>query len=673
MAWTDKPTLVCDGNAAVAIVSAGIGCAVRYDRQWSWLCWPSADGVVVARASGGPARPRELVECVGLPFELAKSPAAEHRIAALTTPSWWQFPPSVELSVRVEHPDTERPILVQAGALTLIAAHRAADPTSEKTVGDPAFENSMAAIRSGERPVVLALDASRPGQSNELAFVLDGHYILAAYRALGLDPTVRLLDCIPRSERWCWHPNGRPRRRYTADSDEYRTSVAIASRFIEQTEELRHHSPDELVPTPDGHELPCGCAAGDWSECHTDDPLEFGPADLDAALRDQPHTARRARPLYASVCEPELTWPGELVDISEGAGVIRVLGSRANPEASVLWFRGKPAFAEAFVARGTYLRLVARLAPEHRPSGFDDLIDWLADPVIERDYSGKPFVTRELLDRLRPLFTLFEPGQYEVRIEEHWSRLGLGIFTNEHLHPWPWPPGTGDLQFGSSGDFFPTDTWPPPDLDRIEWYRTRIQSGAEPVAVLVAPGPAGPEYPHTRMSYLLDGHHKVAAGARLFIEIAPCHDDDVTNEGFAALLEPHLGTPPFWDDSSWPGVPDLIGMSYGYDRRGSVLSAAEYYARFDVRYGNPAAPQSHRTAADSILNEVADRLGDMALAELREIIDAPASFVSLLLDSLRGASLTTAEFAAIADLVDDIDDPRLIALDPDQVAGVKRR
>ncbi|WP_040793742.1 hypothetical protein [Nocardia paucivorans] len=557
----------------MGIVSAGIGCAVRYDRQWSWLSWPGPDGIMVARASCGPERPRALAEQPGLPFRLAEQPATADRIAALTTPGQWRLHPPVATPVRVYHPEPDRGVLVTSGSPALVAAYAPATPD----------DLTLASIRSGKRPEVLVLNASRPGQDTELAFVLDGHAVLAAYRELGMNPVVRILDCVSGGggRRICWHPNGRPRRTYTEDSAEYRTMIAIASRLIEQNEGLQAYTPEQLAPEPDGHDL--SCCATEWSECMVEDPVSFDTTDLDDALRAQPHTSRRARPFYASLHDPEASRPGHLVDVVDGTGVVRVFGSQDCPEASVLWFRGKPAYAEALVARGTYLHLIARLAPEQRPTGFDDLTAWLADPVIERDHSGRPMVTRELLDRITPLLKLFEPGQYEIRLEENVSPLELGIIVEGHPGPWPWPPGTGDLQFGAGGDFVPTDTWPPPDRERIEWYRTRIAAGAQPVAVLVAPGPARPRRVASKR-YLLDGHHKVAAGTRTYLEITPCQDNPLDNEEFAAILEPYLTAPPFWEDSPTRprGAPDLLCSLGEYSGCTGKLSEAEYYARFDI-------------------------------------------------------------------------------------------
>jgi hypothetical protein len=48
----------------------------------------------------------------------------------------------------------------------------------------------------------------------------------------------------------------------------------------------------------------------------------------------------------------------------------------------------------------------------------------------------------------------------------------------------------------------PTGGWPPPDITRVDYYRTAIASGHRPVAVLLETGETG---------LILDGHHKIAA------------------------------------------------------------------------------------------------------------------------------------------------------------------
>ncbi|WP_446222848.1 hypothetical protein ACTWPB_24280 [Nocardia sp. IBHARD005] len=90
--------------------------------------------------------------------------------------------------------------------------------------------------------------------------------------------------------------------------------------------------------------------------------------------------------------------------------------------------------------------------------------------------------------------------------------------------------------YGAIGSMLiPTGTWPTPDAEHVAWYRDLMAAGGKPLAVVLTPGPAGSG---TVTRILLDGHHKVAAGATAFIEIAPVHGSLVDEEFRAVLADP---------------------------------------------------------------------------------------------------------------------------------------
>ncbi|MFD4438745.1 hypothetical protein ACFWPK_03090 [Nocardia sp. NPDC058519] len=483
--------LVADGSRAIGLAPVGAGLGVRFDGLWSWLCWVHADGLTVARTSQGPPRPSALAARGGLPVELTRDAAVSGEVLGLTTSGIWQFGSPESRLVRVIRPEPDRPVTVGPGATVLVVGYPAESLSPERI----AWYRS--AIDAGDRPVVSVLDASRPDRDNELAFVLDGHHALAAYLAAGQEPVLRWLSCEPiAAEAWCWHPSGRP-------------------------------------------ETGCYCDDGDWSDCVWADPLAIGSADLAEALRAQPRTELLARPIFAALAARENLSShevGELVEVSEGMGLIEVLGSR-EARCGLLRLHGRSAIGAAIVNRGTLFQLFARLSPEVRPAGIEALGDWLAAPELDHDYGGSPYPTRVLLDRLDPVLRLLTPGCYEVAI-----RTDRTLSANDVDLPadplWPWPPGTVQTVYGANGStLIPTGTWPPPDAERVAWYRDVMAAGGKPLAVVLAPGPAG-SGTGTVARFLLDGHHKVAAGATAFIEIAPVHGSLVDEEFQAVLADP---------------------------------------------------------------------------------------------------------------------------------------
>ncbi len=82
---------------------------------------------------------------------------------------------------------------------------------------------------------------------------------------------------------------------------------------------------------------------------------------------------------------------------------------------------------------------------------------------------------RPLGDTLRPLLDLFEDGKYQL---------------------------TGPERLEEDRYLTPSSGWPPTDVSRVGYYRTAIQSGHRPVAVVLETGGA---------TVILDGHHKIAA------------------------------------------------------------------------------------------------------------------------------------------------------------------
>jgi hypothetical protein len=82
---------------------------------------------------------------------------------------------------------------------------------------------------------------------------------------------------------------------------------------------------------------------------------------------------------------------------------------------------------------------------------------------------------RPLAETLRPLLDLLADGEYRVE---------------------------GPERLADERVLTPTGGWPPADTTRVDYYRTAIQSGHRPVAVLLETGETG---------LILDGHHKIAA------------------------------------------------------------------------------------------------------------------------------------------------------------------
>ncbi|MFI5716360.1 hypothetical protein [Nocardia sp. NPDC051750] len=585
MGWTDEPTLVCHGNAEIGLAPAGIGCAVRINGRWAWLCWPSLDGEVVARLTGGRTCPDSLAEKRGFSRDLAREPdAALAVVAGVTTPGWWRICPPRQLAVQVVSPQLDHPVVVgPREVLTLVID--GGEPGSGIARASGSVAEYVSDIRAGERPVVLALDITRPDRTDDLALVLDGRHALAAYLSLGVDPMVLLLYCSPpyRDTEWCWHPERFTMTRPLSALEDSARERESAKWSLEQDEWC--DCPDRCArpdPSADDEDDPMY-----WPACSEDDPLEFGRDDLNDALRDQPLTAQQARPVVATVgpgwlrAGEQRMMPGHLVEIPDGLGVVRVQGSRNSPTAAVLWLHNQPVLAKADVIAGTLWQLVARLGPARQLAEISDLIDWLADPEIERDHSGHPFLGASTLARLTPLLRLFEPGQYAVRIVDNVSPLSACQISATSS----WTVGDWDAHLDPRGFdvVIPTDTWPPPDSERIAWYRDRIRRGATPLAILVAPGPAGPGV-RGEPRFLLDGHHKVAAGASLYVEISPCHADRLTTAEFATLIEPHLDSSPFGGRAICSGghIPGAPSRPDTTDRT-SRMSVAEYYAQFGVR------------------------------------------------------------------------------------------
>ncbi|NKY87657.1 hypothetical protein [Nocardia veterana] len=622
MAYSTEPELIVGGRGEIGVAQAGSGCAVRFGSSWAWLCWPDLDATMVSRLAAPPIR---LVSRPGFGFDLAES-EADDRVHDLLMPGYWQRV-RVEGPVRIFTVPAIGPVAVAPGPLALVVDD---DDRAESVV-----DRYVDAIRAGRRPVVLAVAAVRGGVDDTVAFVVDGHHALAAYRRLDRWPPVDLLIC---DDIQCWHP------------------------------EHRAGQPD--------------CCAESWIECWRGDPLTFGMEDLTAAFAHHPRAARAARPLFASFGDIRTGRPGHIVDVVDGRGLIRIEGSRDRPAASVLWLNGRPALADALLADGSLAHLVARLAPEQRPAGLDELARWLAAPVVARDYAGHPVLSREFVDKLDPLLHLFAPGRYAISI----ATATLSLCPSRYGFQPPDASGWAVEQAPGTWVAIPCDyrghhlhaTRDSAELDpaRIDWYIERIAAGAEPVAIVVSAGSAEPGIDSQRARFLLDGHHKVTAGASVYLEISPCDGDGFADTvEFSRRVDPYLRDMPYygrWSRSDgyrsspplYRSYPRLLTMYPTSERADDPPTPIEYLCRYGVRYGNPAAPDDYHTATTRLLAALGGRLGEQALRRLTDIdrMTHPAHFESVLLESLEGLSLSPAEVNDVADVVADLDDERLAAL-----------
>ncbi|MFJ3876823.1 hypothetical protein ACIPW5_05125 [Streptomyces sp. NPDC090077] len=201
--------------------------------------------------------------------------------------------------------------------------------------------------------------------------------------------------------------------------------------------------------------------------------------------------------------------PSVCVDVPDGHGVIEVTGDEGG---SLLLLAGDPAFLEAGDGCGSVGRLAARAgAGAPGLAEVKELTDWLGSPGLVHDprtgQIGPPDP-----EYLRPLLSLLAPGRYVLRAEV--APHHLRVVHPRALRVQHWY-ADEDLALVT------TDVWPPRDHRTVRRYRDRIRAGGE-LPALVALFPT----PDSRVGYLLDGHHKLAAyeqagAAPLIIRLTP--------------------------------------------------------------------------------------------------------------------------------------------------------
>ncbi|MET9607312.1 hypothetical protein ABZZ17_19885 [Streptomyces sp. NPDC006512] len=180
--------------------------------------------------------------------------------------------------------------------------------------------------------------------------------------------------------------------------------------------------------------------------------------------------------------------------VPDGHGVIEVTGDEGG---SLLLLAGDPVFLEAGDGCGSVGRLAAR-AGTGGPglSEVKYLTEWLGAPNLVPDprtgRAGPPDP-----ERLRPLTSLLASGRYvmtaalappDLRVVHPRALQVQGWYADEELA------------------LVTTDVWPPRDHRAVRGYRDRIRAG-DGLPALVVLFPTA----ESRVGYLLDGHHKLAA------------------------------------------------------------------------------------------------------------------------------------------------------------------
>ncbi|MFJ3516941.1 MULTISPECIES: hypothetical protein [unclassified Streptomyces] len=198
-----------------------------------------------------------------------------------------------------------------------------------------------------------------------------------------------------------------------------------------------------------------------------------------------------------------------VLDVPDGHGVIEVTGDESS---SLLVLAGDPALLEASDGCGSMGRLAVRAGPgASAMAEVKALTEWLTAPDLVPDPRTGLAEPPDPL-RLRPLLSLLSPGRYVMAAE----------VAPHHLHVVHPRAHQVDHRYADEDlALLTTDFWPPRDHSAVRRYRERIRTGGVRPA-LVALFPTAP----SRVGYLLDGHHKLAAyqqaGVRpLVIRLAP--------------------------------------------------------------------------------------------------------------------------------------------------------
>ncbi|MGW3208650.1 hypothetical protein [Streptomyces sp. NPDC001135] len=193
----------------------------------------------------------------------------------------------------------------------------------------------------------------------------------------------------------------------------------------------------------------------------------------------------------------------------DGHGVIDVTGDDGG---SLLLLAGDPVFLEASDGCGSLGWLAAR-AGTGGPGLCEVkyLTEWLSAPGLVPDpRTGRAEPPDPQC--LRPLLSLLAPGRYVMKATVAPHHLRVVHPRALQVHRW-----YADEELA----LVTTDAWPPHDHRAVRGYRDRIRVGGD-LPALVALFPTA----ESRVGYLLDGHHKLAAyeqaGARpLVITLTP--------------------------------------------------------------------------------------------------------------------------------------------------------
>lgn len=207
-----------------------------------------------------------------------------------------------------------------------------------------------------------------------------------------------------------------------------------------------------------------------------------------------------------------------VLEVRDGDGTLSVGGHDGASALRVGW---RPLIVEGYTGSGSIDRFAIRTRDAAFRGSLRDLRGRLRHPTRDTDP----------VELARPILRLLQPGHYGVRI---WRDANVHIEPfGENGTAW-WYPYEA---IGTEGTaVIPTDTWPPRDEDTLDGYVDAIEEGDRPLAVILRSEPPGDE--QDCASFLIDGHHKLAAYRRTginphFLDIArladrrPCEPADL--------------------------------------------------------------------------------------------------------------------------------------------------
>lgn len=203
-------------------------------------------------------------------------------------------------------------------------------------------------------------------------------------------------------------------------------------------------------------------------------------------------------------------------EVEDGDGTVSIGG---HDGASALRIGWRPLIVEGYTGSGSIDRFAIRTR--------DAVLRAALRGLRERLRAS----TEDPVELAGPILALLQPGHYGVRV---WRDANVHIEPfgeNETAWWYPYEP------IGTDGTaVIPTDAWPPLDDATVAAYAEAIGRGERPLAVALRSEPPGDE--QDCVTFLLDGHHKLAAYRRAevnphFLDIArladrrPCTPDDL--------------------------------------------------------------------------------------------------------------------------------------------------